>query len=316
MGMKAIFRADASPESGSGHVMRISAIAEEFIAQGIISIFVGKIINLPWVSNRIRNLGFAAVIENENEYFPDKTKDILIVDSYELSVDNEFLQPHQWKHVVSIFDDLTPEYQADLSIHHGMSDYLPRAKSKRTIGGALFFPLRKSIQSLNPSARDGEPQICIVGGGSDLTGFVPSIAQILQTSKTEFKAKLFTDQLNLELDDRFSIFPIGADFDAITAKSELVFSTASTTSLEFIARGAVVGVGCSVKNQETYYLSMVKGGFAAAVGEYMNFEWVLDSAMIFDLVNSWKFRELLKKKSTNVIDKFGSARILNEILRL
>jgi len=50
-----IFRADASREIGSGHVMRSLALAEEAISRGFDCIFVGKISDLDWVSESCKD---------------------------------------------------------------------------------------------------------------------------------------------------------------------------------------------------------------------------------------------------------------------
>ena len=59
--MRFVFRADASIEIGAGHVMRSSAIAEEAISQGIECVFVGSILDMDWLTDRIRGLGFFEV---------------------------------------------------------------------------------------------------------------------------------------------------------------------------------------------------------------------------------------------------------------
>ena len=48
--MRFIFRADASRENGSGHVMRSSVLAEEAISRGYECIFIGEISDLDWVA--------------------------------------------------------------------------------------------------------------------------------------------------------------------------------------------------------------------------------------------------------------------------
>ena len=124
--MRFVFRADASMSIGSGHVMRSSAIAEEAIARGIPSFFVGKISDLTWVSERIRGLGFIQVLENSSEFIPDENEDILIIDSYEIPTDDVFVQLRNWSKVVSIFDELTPDYSCDLRIHPSLTKAWPK----------------------------------------------------------------------------------------------------------------------------------------------------------------------------------------------
>jgi hypothetical protein len=63
--MRFVFRADASREIGSGHVMRSSVLAEEAISRGFECVFIGKISDLDWVAKRISTLGFTQVLSEE-----------------------------------------------------------------------------------------------------------------------------------------------------------------------------------------------------------------------------------------------------------
>ena len=94
--MRYVVRADASPSIGAGHVMRSSAIAEELIARGELVVFVGQIENLPWVKARVVNLGFAEICNNPSEFAPKHDSDILILDSYEISTDDSFIDFNNW----------------------------------------------------------------------------------------------------------------------------------------------------------------------------------------------------------------------------
>jgi spore coat polysaccharide biosynthesis predicted glycosyltransferase SpsG len=89
--MRFVFRADASLAIGSGHVMRSSAIAEEVIARGIPTVFVGSISKLPWVSERIQGLGFIDILDGPNDFKSDSIQDILILDSYEMRINDSFI---------------------------------------------------------------------------------------------------------------------------------------------------------------------------------------------------------------------------------
>ena len=76
--MRYVFWADASPLIGSGHVMRSSAIAEEMIRRGLEVVSIGAITGLPWVSNRIKNLGYSKVVLHPTEFDSNPKNDILI----------------------------------------------------------------------------------------------------------------------------------------------------------------------------------------------------------------------------------------------
>jgi len=315
--MRIVFRADASLATGSGHVMRSSAIAEEVIARGIPAIFVGKISDLPWVKNRISNLGFHAVIEDSDLFVSNPSTDILILDSYEIPLGTNFIQPDNWRAVVNIFDELTPLFKSRLRIHPGLTKLWPVSMETKTLSGPEYIPLRKSIKKSEFRIENDCPKIIVVGGGSDINGFVSAVSKSLFRCKEIFQASIFaSEDLNFALDERFSVVPIGDTLDEFASRSDLVFTTASTTSLEFIARGCAVAVGCAVDNQSLYYKELNRGGFAAPIGEFLNSTWSLDEVMIRNLVNSDLLRARLRNTSTGLIDMRGATRIVDEILRL
>lgn len=317
--MRFVFRADASPTIGSGHVMRSSAIAEEAIARGIPSVFIGTISELPWVSDHIHRLGFSDILFEASSFKSDSNEDILVLDSYAIPIGNGFIQPPKWRGIVNIFDESTPQYQSDLRIHPGLTRAWEKSPGIRTLSGPAYTPLRKSIRKFESSESIKHLEIAVVGGGADNTHFVLAIASALLATKTNFHANLFVldrEILKLDLDGRFSIIPIGQGLDEIANKVSLVFTTASTTSLEFLARGATVAIGCSVENQELYFKELIHGNYAAPVGEFLNNNWNLDYEKINELVESEVLRGTLKANSANLIDLNGAKRIVDEILNL
>ena len=315
--MRFVFRTDASMSIGSGHVMRSSAIAEEAIARGIPSFFVGKISDLTWVSERIRGLGFIQVLENSSEFIPDENEDILIIDSYEIPTDDVFVQLRNWSKVVSIFDELTPDYSCDLRIHPGLTKAWPKRFSGSTLSGPKFVPLRKSIKNSTEHTPKGTLEVLVIGGGSDAYGFVPAVVNLLTQLTQDFHATIFTNSfLSMDLEERFTVSEVGLNLDLIANTADLVFTTASTTSLEFLARGSAVAIGCAVDNQELYYKELSGGDYAAPIGEFLNNEWHLDAELIQELLSSETFRVTLKANSANLIDLNGAKRIVDEILKL
>ena len=315
--MRFVFRTDASMTIGSGHVMRSSAIAEEAIARGIPSLFVGKISELAWVSERIRSLGFTEVFENSSEFIPDKNGDILIIDSYEIPTDDVYVQLRNWSKVVSIFDELTPDYSCDLRIHPGLTKAWPKPFSGRTLSGPKFVPVRKSITNSSVHTPGGTLEVLVVGGGSDAYGFVPAVVKELTKLTQDFHATIFTNSFSgMDLDKRFSLSEVGLNLDLIANAVDLVFTTASTTSLEFLARGSAVAIGCAVDNQELYYKELSDGNYASPIGKFSKDSWVLNTEMIEGLINSETLRTNLKANSANLIDLDGAKRIVDEILKL
>ena len=77
--------------------MRSSAIAEELIARGKEVIFVGDYSEVPWLASRISSLGFSQILSENSEFISDPESDILILDSYIIPIDHDFIQQKRWK---------------------------------------------------------------------------------------------------------------------------------------------------------------------------------------------------------------------------
>jgi spore coat polysaccharide biosynthesis predicted glycosyltransferase SpsG len=316
--MRYILRADSSPKSGSGHVMRLSAIAEELIARGELVIFIGQVAELPWLASRINEIGFSKILESSAGYHSNPATDVLILDSYTLPVDDSFIQPNNWRRVVTISDEFTPPYLADLTFHPSISEGWKPNSDVKFFSGPSYIPFRKSIMRFEKSPKNHRTlKILIVGGGADPLNFVEAIAKSIMNVDAQFQAILFSNNLSLsKLDHRFTCVPIGPELDVYADTAELVFTTASTTSLEFIAREMAVGVGCAVDNQKEYYKSLTQHGIAFPIGQFNEGKWNLDDQRISEIIHSKVLREKLIKNSLGILDLQGVARIVNEILKI
>ena len=318
--MRYVLRADASKVLGAGHVMRSSAIAEELIAQGAEVVFVGEISDLPWVEDRIIGLGFTEICKDPLEFEPKSGSDVLILDSYEISIGDSFIAPLNWLHVIAIVDEKTPDYLCDLRIHPGLDITWVSDKTIPIIGGIKMIPFRSSLirWKFTPIDNHHLIRIAVVAGGSDPYNLVYEIAKILCTFSEDFEALLFTNYSNFEnLDSRFQFIEIGPRLDELTQNVDLVLTTSSTSCLEFIARGLCVGVICAVDNQEQYYRSLGQVGAAAQIG-FRNSDnaWELEKEKIHLLIKSQEQRRNLTLRAAGLIDFDGAKRIVKAITSL
>ncbi len=316
--MRFILRADASQTIGSGHVMRSSAIAEELLARGHEVIFIGALSDIPWLVMRIYDLGFSQILSSSSEFISNPATDVLILDSYIVPTDEKFVQQNNWKSVITIVDEVTPEYEADLMIHPGLSAEWIRAKSNKILSGPKYIPLRKSIRKNQGNEIDGgNPEILIIGGGTDTFNFVGAVSGALMKIQENFHARIFTGNIGLiQQDSRFDSVPIGSELDECASTVDLVLTTASTTSLEFIAREVAVGIGCAVDNQEECYEALSSMGVAVPIGRRDKEGWQVNQSILAELVKSKELRRFLRQSCAGLIDLNGSARIVDEILKL
>jgi spore coat polysaccharide biosynthesis predicted glycosyltransferase SpsG len=297
--------------------MRSSAIAEELIARGEEVIFVGDYSEVHWLASRIRTLGFSQILSVNGGFISDPETDVLILDSYIVPIEDDFIQQKKWKGVVALVDDITPPYKTDLNIHPGLSVHGMPLKSSKILSGPKFIPFRKSIKKATKSVdKLSVLEILVVGGGTDSFNFVGAVYEILRNIDFNFQAYIFTNSDEfLELDPRFTVFPIGPGLDEIANNVELVFTTASTTSLEFICREVAVGIGCAVDNQEQYYETLSSTGVAFPIGRYTERSWAIDKSTVALLVQSNEVRDTLRQNCAGLIDIDGARRIVDEILK-
>lgn len=315
--MRFVFRSDASFSIGAGHVMRSSAIAEEAISQGIQCIFVGDIAGIPWIEDKVRNLGFHQVIGNESEFNPSSQRDVLILDSYSIPTNHKFIDPRDWLTVVNIFDSFTPKYKSNLRIHPGIEKITEAFTYGKTLSGPEYVPIRKSIRKSLPTLEGRELRITVVGGGTDVKGFVTAIAKSLMKLDINFKACLVTaTPTDLSLDDRFELIQPGKNIDSIFLDTDVALTTASTTALEFLALGCAVGIACAVENQKQNYYSLTELGIVAPIGIHVNGIWELEHYELNTLLSEISFRNEIKEKARNFIDKDGAKRIVDAILEI
>jgi len=318
--MRYVLRADASQSIGAGHVMRSSAIAEELITRGEDVIFVGQISDLPWVEERIASLGFTHIYNESRGFISNPGFDVLLLDSYKIDRNDAFITPENWLYIVSMVDELTPNYHCTLRIHPGLdSNWVGKSKVP-ILAGPKYIPFRTSI-SRNmhaPSQEQHSLRIAVVAGGSDPHGLVNEIAKILAAIPEQFEVYLFSNSMGYSpLDTRFRVIEVGRQLDELTRNVDLVLTTASTSGLEFLARGLCVGIACAVGNQEQYYGSLGALNVAAQLGvRNLDNNWELDEEMIYSLITSRELRGNLIAKAKGLIDFKGASRIVDAITNL
>ena len=300
--------------------MRSSAIAEELIARGEDVIFVGQSSGLPWVEERIASLGFTQIHNNPSDFISNPNTDVLLLDSYEIPIGDDFINSENWLHIVAIVDELTPSYLCSLRIHPGLDSNWVGDSKVPILAGPKYIPFRSSIFKNIHAAHHEQHKlrIAVVAGGSDPYGLVNEIAKILTMIPEQFEVYLFSNSvLGSSLDTRFHVIEVGQRLDELTKSVDLVLTTSSTSCLEFLARGFCVGIACAVDNQGQYYDSLGELGVAAQIGlRNLDNNWELDKEQIYSLIVSSELRGSLIAKTKGLIDFMGASRIVDAITTL
>lgn len=316
--MRLVFRVDASSIIGTGHVMRCSAIIEEAIARGITCVVVGQLSGIRWLEERLSSIG-ALHYQHEESFQIADGEDILVIDSYEIPVTNKFIQPKIWKKVVCISDDVTPAYGASLVIHPGIDKFRDTNTAAEVLQGREFIPFRKSIKKSIRVKNSSLSKIVIFAGGTDNFGFALALANFLKEIRGFNEAIFFSSSHSeiTSLDSRFVVRNFGSSLDVELENADLVFTTASTSSLEIIAREIPVGICVSVDNQISYFDALIKENVAFGIGNFnLAKSWELNQEAIERLINDSALRDQLSANSGGFLDLLGSQRLVDEILKL
>jgi spore coat polysaccharide biosynthesis predicted glycosyltransferase SpsG len=295
--------------------MRIATIAQEAISRGIECHFVGRISDLDWVSAYIQNLGFASIVGGEDSWIANCLEDVLLLDSYTTSLDSQYSNPRNWKLLVCIADGFTPDYPADIKIKQSLMKSVQESASN-LFDGPDYVLIRKGIRkSCKGKSESSSTQILILGGGSDPFGFVHAALSQLSLIQGGFKIIVFSNEdlskfgfLDIEQHQ------IGPELDVLAGEVDLVITTASTTSLEFIAREIPTLIVCAIDNQEKTYAELSELNYAMPVGlRNTQGEWQINRDAIRNAIENPQLREELKNRIRGVIDFRGPSRVVDEI---
>jgi spore coat polysaccharide biosynthesis predicted glycosyltransferase SpsG len=319
--VRLIIRADASVSVGTGHVMRSSTIAAEFLQLGHAVCYVGTIDPMSLILERFQEVGLTYPPKKPADFQPDHKNDILLIDSYTLNPSDPFIAKENWLKVVSIHDSVTPNYDVDLVIKPSLTS-LPNPRDRiRTLSGAQFILLRNSVTKTYPrDPNDSTPlRVLVAGGGSDPSGFCNEVIKVLRELPFNFMANVFSDNIDLThmADSRIKTHQVSLLLDEFAKDCDLALTLASSLSTELLAREIPIGVACAFENQRSGFIEMVSSGFAAPIGELDNSgEWHFDKVAIGQLLSSNTFRANLRSRVSGLIDLKGPKRVALEILQL
>ncbi len=315
--MRIVFHADASPDMGSGHVMRTSVLAEEAINRGIPSVFVGNIQDLGWVSQRIQTLGFDSILKDFDNLRLDPSQDLLILDSYTLDVDFQAIQKEKWLGVISISDEVTPPFRAHLKIIPSLVEKNPESDGVKILSGAKYILTRRAIKkkSREVSASIGN-RLLVVGGGSDPFGFCKKMANLLDLITCPLEVHFFSgEEFESTGIHNFIVHAFGNELDDIANECDFILTTASTSSLEFIAREIPTAVVCVIDNQREYYNQLGVLGLAVQIGlRNEDQSWEIDLNALNKFLRDNEIRTQLCERMSDFIDLNGASRVLDQIL--
>ena len=318
--MRFVIRADAYTQSGAGHVMRSAVIAEELIFHGFDVVFIGDTSEIPWVRDYVSTMGFSEILDTKDSFDSNPNLDILILDSYTIPANDPKISSNSWFKIVAFVDDTTPAYLANIYINAGLdTNWKPPkgASSSEFMSGIEFVQIRSSLKlvlSKESKGIESNPKLLVIGGGSDPFGFVKEMSEILRHVPLEFNATFVVSENHKERDaQNFNYIPFGFHVEDLLNDIDLVFTTAGTSSWEFLYLQKRVGIACAASNQESNYKFQTLNKMAIGIGGIdPENKWFLNQEVIFETILNSKS---LKLNETHV-DGLGGQRVFKAIMNL
>lgn len=177
--------ADATPQSGAGHVMRLANLAEAWIEEGRGSArFAGRV-SLPFVRERLASLG----VELAAEFPLSACAGILVVDSYDTGL-REWYAALAGPRLRVLVDDLGGEVPTGYDLVWNPNAYgspsLYPGFTGEVLTGAAAVPVRRGLPRWSGG---GSEMIGVMLGGGEIPGLVrQAVVQMAGTmGETRFR---------------------------------------------------------------------------------------------------------------------------------
>lgn len=282
----AIF-ADATPDSGVGHVMRCLAIAESMESEGAEVVWISQI-TVPWLRRYFKEKQ-CPMVEGPMKWVETLTKlikfkiDIALIDTYENASDLITQMEQVGIHVVQIFDGFgVASFNASLVLNPEapLSAAVSSTGRSLVLDGPEYALIRQEIRHLaqrrfesrlaasQTRERNRVPLVVVIAGGSDAEQLLdfPAWTAVAETLKSQV---VFgpggPEALNVqELSKAGGWVNIksGSALLRDVAVADWVVSASGVTSWELMHIGVPTGLFCVADNQRRNFEYITSRGWA------------------------------------------------------
>jgi UDP-2,4-diacetamido-2,4,6-trideoxy-beta-L-altropyranose hydrolase len=332
-----LFRADASPDIGTGHVMRCLALANACRATGVATRFVGTIQD-GVLCERIQEAGHQLVMLDASgqDHWIEHVRGRghwVVLDGYEFGTDDHRRIRGSGAKLL-VIDDMAElgDYEADIvlnqNFHADAAHY--RASSGATmLMGPRFALLREEFIKCTPPAR-GEivRRVLVTLGGADPHGVGLIVADALVELQLPLQEVLliagssnpWLDRLEFaaararEQGHVFELRTFTADMPGAMAWADCAVIAAGTTSLEIAYMGLPSLVVTLADNQIKVAAAMHAQGVAESLGWYESLTSSDIAHAIRKLADDAARRKDLSERGREMVDGMGARRVTQIML--
>jgi spore coat polysaccharide biosynthesis predicted glycosyltransferase SpsG len=339
-------RCDALPETGVGHLVRCTALAEELVSRGYDVTFFGDVTHVPWAARQLeeRELPIVSAAPSPKEFAAQVVRAgaaRCVVDGYHLpALTGEELRSAGMG-VLSIIDgDFGAEQSADLYLDQNLGALPGRGAdaAAATLAGLDYVLLRDVVRRRRPRSplsSEGDrsrsrPRVLAVFGGTDPHAAAAVVAPLVLATGQPCDLTVVAASRDragalkaLQPGPGQSVEVIAPvdDLPALAVESDLVVSAAGSSTWELLCMGVATALVCVTDNQEMGYAPVVEGGYAAPVGRLEELRRGGASALaavnvLRHLLGNRMARQALRERGMQQVDGRGRERVADALLSL
>lgn len=332
--MKILFRVEATPELGLGHLMRCLALAEKF-KESVSNTNIVFITSSSAAGEQIKRYGYKLInlsssknMVEEIEYYKKYLKKaIFITDIPDISEDYLRTLKKKVCSVVSIDDGSDTVFYSDILISPNLNPNINHKYSSRTqhYSGAKYVILKKAFEKYGIKKKQIKREaksLFICFGGSDRNNITQKVVNIIQNMDINILIVVgimysYYNELVKDIKEyrNIQIKRNAHNMDELIYDADLAIISGGTLLYETCAVRTPAIVICQNREQNRESEFFAENNAAINLGTFDNINEDTARNTILKLISDYDKRELLSKNARQLIDGRGADRIVNIILK-
>ncbi len=311
MRQEVLFRVDANPQIGYGHLSRCTALAQ-MLSADFKKVLVSESLTIS--PHRLSNsFNEIFIIENDLEFYTILTgNEIVVIDNYKFDNKAFSLIKALGCKLVCIHDHCVENSYADVIFNHaflhGLIHYKTALYNRQCLGNeyALLRPAFLNQPKINKRTQQ-EKTILIALGSAETLELINTILSALRITGIVWKVNLLSalpyTQLTRLMEDSNIIIHVHKDLNedeliGVMQSCLLAILPASTLAIEAMSMGMGIILGISAENQHLLYKGCVENNCVLPIGEFNNVKPELLATHLIEYINSPKIDLHIENQST------------------
>jgi len=301
--LKIAFRIDISNEIGTGHYLRMSALADAFSELGHQCFF----------------------FKSEDETIDYSPFDIVMIDTYQVS-DEYIASLNSPDRLLVCYDDnALYTYSCDIllnaNLHAHELNFRFGEKIPRLLLGGKYALLRGEFRNAAPvSVRKDANQVFICFGGSDLRNMTPKVINTLKEIGGIHLSVVLGPYTNNDEEvyalsnENITIFKAPQSISAIMSNCDIAITAAGSMIYELAAIGLPAITIIQADNQYLIADYMSRHDLMNCIGDWGNIDLIRLKNDVISLLSDFDKRKEKSKTLKETVNKNGAANAAKEII--